>query len=334
MEIMLRLKRLHRGTPAPMAYMVIMAVLLIHLSAFARYNLLIVRTPGGNYTEIIRGLSAELSEEFAISELVIENESDLVPLTNALAQMRPDILVLIDNQALALVKAYQKTQADITPAIPSVALMGVHIDQLLTGMKNATGILYEVPIVTPVVNLRSILHIPIRTVGVVHREFMNNILVRNRPYCDKEKITLLSYPLPNKKFSFHWALRKGLRQLLAKQKVDALWVLNDNELLTADLVRDVWIPSVQEFKVPIIVGVEVLVAPDLNFGTFAVIPDLVSLGIQAAGLVDKIKENNWQVEKGAMYPPLAVYQFINFRQARDRYHIQESELQNIHCIVK
>jgi putative ABC transport system substrate-binding protein len=95
-----------------------------------------------------------------------------------------------------------------------------------------------------------------------------------------------------------------------------------------------WIPCVRKYKIPIVVGVEVLVRPKLNFGTFAVLPDHVSLGIQAAEMVFDLMDNNWEINKSRVDPPLAVYKIINLQQAEKYFTVTEENLKSVDKILK
>ena len=107
-------------------------------------------------------------------------------------------------------------------------------------------------------------------------------------------------------------VKKGLRRLIKKEKVNALWIPNDIILCNVDLLKNSWVPMVSKYKVTVLVGVAALVNPKLNFGTFAVLPDNVALGAQTADLLFDIKEMQWEIRKNHVYHPVEVYQIVNF----------------------
>ena len=72
----------------------------------------------------------------------------------------------------------------------------------------------------------------------------------------------------------------------------------------------------------------------IRFGTFAVIPDHKSLGMQAAEKVFDIMDNNWQVERSAIDPPTSVYKVMNFKQVKAWYGMREDQLKNVDKMVK
>ena len=218
--------------------------------------------------------------------------------------------------------------------LPSVSLMGVLVANAIDGLSNATGISYEVPAITSVLSLRTVICRQIGTVGVVHREFLENFIEINKAFCKKEKIDLISISLPNKSRNMKYLLRKALTELIEARGIQALWVPNDNLLLQSDYIESVWVPLTSQAQIPVIVGVDVFVNPQMNFGTFAVLPDHLSLGNQAAEMIYNIRENNWKVMKSKVEPPLAIYKIINYRQVRKFFGISDEALKSIDKVLK
>ncbi len=125
-------------------------------------------------------------------------------------------------------------------------------------------------------------------------------------------------------------LEKALN-LLKDQNIDALWIPNDNN---TSLFKSVWIPFAGQFRKPIIVGVEVLVQPKFEFGTFAVIPDTFELGTHAAEIIYDIRDNNWSAEGREIKPPRSVYKNINMEQALRLFRIDKEKLGNVDNILE
>jgi ABC-type uncharacterized transport system substrate-binding protein len=290
-------------------------------------SLLIIRLDGKNFEEVVSGLSEELSEELVLHELIVNKNTSESEIAQKMREVSPKLVVLMDNISVFLYTNYQKSLPDTTNATPSVAVMASFMDIAIKGLKNATGIFYEVPLVTSVVNLRAILATgTFAKIGVVHRNFMLPAINFNRKYCAKENIDLITYLLADQDATVT-KLNDALSQL--DKKVDALWVPNDNKLINAQMLKSIWIPFAKEFRKPIITGVEILVEPKFQFGTFAVIPDPVQLGIQAAEIVFDAMDNDWEVEAGEVQPPRSVYKIINLEQAERLFSVNKEKLQNM-----
>ncbi len=306
----------------------------VSAAAYAKEPLLIIRTEGKGFEQAVQGLREELEEEFSLNEMIIDKRTSINDLAGKMGQVRPRGVVLMDNISIFLYKKYQRRLPDSAVIIPSVSLMGSFMDLAVRGMKNATGIFYEVPLVTSVVNLRLVLpSVPFHKVGIVHRAFMEPSVRINKTYCAKEDVRLASYQIPDKR-NIKPELDKGLKKLVKKEKINALWVSNDNKIVNAELLRSVWIPFAKRFQKPIFVGVEVLVHPKFMFGTFAVIPDHVQIGVQAAEIIFDIMERGWQVGDRQVEPPRSVYKILNLRQAERFFKVDEENLDKIDKILR
>jgi len=294
----------------------------------ARDCILTFRQAGKDFDDASRGLREELAGDFDIKEIVVNKKTDDGVVVQAMKRYQPKLVVLMDNSSIGLYRKYQLGLAADAPVVPSVALMGIMVKEAIAEIKNAAGISYEIPIVTSIVSLRSVLGIPMKSVGVVHREYLRDFLKENREFCKRENISIVDEVLPNKGTSYTVLTKKALGRLMSQQ-VDALWIPNDNSLLQPKIITGVWLPFVKKYKIPIVVGVEVLVAPKINLGTFAVLPDHVALGTQAAGIVYDIMEHDWTVGEKRIDPPLAVYKIINLPQAKKNFNVSEENLKSI-----
>lgn len=299
----------------------------------AENTLLVFRNDGVDFRDVVKGFTDELSEDFDIKEIIIKKGMDESTITDKIKSVRPNIVVLMDNLSIKLFKKYQNTLPDDAKIIPSVSLMGVLIDESIKDLKNATGILYEIPIVTSAVNLRSLLNTPIKKFGVLHRGYLENYIEKNKKFCKNEGVDIYTFKLTGKNKNYSKSLKTGLKKLLKEDQVEALWIPNDNYILRPGYIKSIWIPAIRKYKIPVIVGVEVLVQPKFHFGSYAVIPDNVSLGGQAAEIVFDIMNNNWQVTPGTEQP-LSVYHIVNLKQIQMKYKISPEKLLAIDKVIK
>jgi hypothetical protein len=83
-----------------------------------------------------------------------------------------------------------------------------------------------------------------------------------------------------------------------------------------------------------VVGVEVLVNPALDFGSFAVLPDHYALGSQAAGLLQEIQDAGWKVEDPRVDQPLSVVKILNAKQVRNRVGVKDDKLGEIDKVLE
>lgn len=312
---------------------VLMALLFATLT-FAKSNLLVIRTDGKNFEEAQSGLSYELEYDFTISELIIDKASTPDMISAKMKSVSPDIVVLMNNRSVSLYKKYQKSLPEGSKMVPSVSLMGILIDDVIDEIKNSYGIEYEIPIVTSTVNLRTVLgNDNVKTVGIVHRSNLGTFIEENRKYCRSEGIELQTIEIENDKIEGD--LKKSLSKLVKEHNVDVIWVPVDNKLVNKKLLMNVWIPFQKKNRMPIIVGVGTLVNPQFHFGTFAVLPDHVALGSQAASVIYDIMDNNWEVEQtGEAQPPLSVYTILNYPDSKEFFGLKKEELVGVDKIIE
>ncbi|MDG5816789.1 hypothetical protein QA601_16955 [Chitinispirillales bacterium ANBcel5] len=310
---------------------IITLLLIMSLSVIANETVLVLRQDGDNFEEVFRGLDDELSFELNVVDIIVSGNTNVNGLSDIIEEHNPKLLVLMDNQVITLYREYLNN-FDIENPLPSVSLMGVMVGDAISEIKNATGISYEIPLVTSLVNLRAVLSEPMKRVGVIYREFLHDFVEENRAYCSNEGIELIDVKIPNNESNLRRTLRNRIRDLIEEDKVDALWIPNDNRLLHPDLLRRVWIPAVRRYDIPVVVGVEILVDPQINLGSFAVLPDHIALGTQAAEMVFNIMDNNWVAQGYRVQPPLAVYLIVNYKHLKSK--ITEEALDGVDRIVK
>ncbi len=294
------------------------AIFDLCIPAVAQDQLLIMRMTGKDFDEVIRGMVDEFEGACTVTEMIVTDRTKPFDINRMMTKKKPKLVVLLDNKSIRLYKEYQNSLNDSSIAVPSVSLMGVLVNKAISKLKNATGICYEIPIVTSVINLQAVLSHPIKTVGVVHRDFMTDFIAENRDYCKKEKIEIASVVINGKDKDIGAQIEGALSVLKTEKNMNALWLPNDNILLKPELIRDIWIPFIRNNNIPVIVGVDVLVDPRLDCGTFAVLPDNVALGAQAAQMIMKIKSNNWVVGAMKVEPPVSIYKVINLKQAKEK----------------
>lgn len=309
-------------------------LLLLAAPARAKDSLLVLRPEGRDFDEVIRGMGRELGEDFAIEQRTIAPGAGVPAIAEPLRRTAPKLVILMDNRILNLYKAYQALLPDSVAPVPSISLMAASLDQEIIGMKRGAGIGYEIPILTSALNLRGILKRPISKIGIIHREFLGGFVSGNKEYCRREGIALATVVLKNKEADFGKAIRKGLRTLFEDEKVDALWVPNDNALLTAALLREVWIPALGRSRKPVIVGVEALAQPGLGFGTFAVLPDHTELGRQLAEMILEASASGFAVPDGKVRQPLSIIKVVNLPQARKIAGVGRESLANVDRILE
>ncbi len=307
---------------------VVLTCLFLYLVApfsFANEDVALIFTSKGvAFEQVIAGISDDLEEDLQFEIYTLNKKSNISEIEDQIKEHQPKIIILIENGPLKLYTKFQKAHPN-NDFPPSVAVAALFVDRYLGKIKNATGIRYEIPAVTSAVNLRSVLNRKVKRVGVVHRSWMTSMIVNNAKYCAEEGIELVSIVIPNKDKSLDKKLKQGLQKLL-DNKVDAIWVLNDNTLLNRKMIGSSWLPALGKSKIPVIVNIKPLLSTKLNLGMFATIPDNYALGVQAASLIGEIMDDDWEIGDREIEQPLSVKKILNLTVLNKKglnYHLDK-----------
>jgi hypothetical protein len=293
-------------------------------------NVLVLMPETTQTREVWAGLRDELEQDFDLVVVKVDGKAAVSPIHEAMRRHRPSGVVLMNNPTVAAYREYQrKSSGKRFP--PAVIVMTSFLEGHTAGVAKATGITYEVPLITVVTNLRRIVASPIIRVGVVYRAPLEGFVIRQERLAAREQIALRKERVsatPNVS-----ELKRALRRLKSS---DAIWILNDDRLLTQELILGGWLPGLNERPwLPAIVGAASLVSPGSSFGTFAVLPDHTALGVQTANRLFDIADNEWRLSKeGHTELPLSTTTTVDLTQARERFALRKDALEQVDRIVE
>jgi len=270
---------------------------------------LVLRGDSEAFEQVVEGITGDLEEDLAFKEYIVGKGTSAADIQKFVVEVSPNIVILVGNHSINAYTKYQK-ESGKKEFPPAIALAALYVDKLVKKMENATGIRYEIPAVTSVVNLRSLLKSNVKKVGVVYRSWMKSFIKENAEYCRREGIELVGYEISGKKKNYSKKIKKGVKKLL-KKDIDALWIVNDNALLNKDALVKGWIPSLKKAETPVIVGVKSLVQTKFNFGSYAIVPDHYALGVQGASAIAEIMDEDWNLEDRDIEQPLSVNKLVN-----------------------
>jgi len=260
---------------------------------------------------LVATLRSELASDFDLEVIAVRHETSVSDVGAALAKQKPSAVVLVDNSAVQLYRPLAR--AALHP-LPSVIVMSSFVDRLQASVPNSLAIAFETPAVTTLSDVRSILARPITRAGVVYREGFESFVARERALLLKEKIELVALEVPADPSVA--SLGRVLRRM-EREHLDAMWLSNDNVLLSQKLLSNTWVPFAKKTALPIVVGVPALVQGSVPFGTYAAVPDTVGLGVQTADLIYTLQKSGWRAEGPAVQPPVAVKTYLNVTLARE-----------------
>ncbi|WP_437816024.1 hypothetical protein [Sorangium sp. So ce1078] len=276
--------------------------------------------------DMLKSLRVELSEEYrvTISPLRVEESSPEI-VGRIVARDRPRAVVLVNNSTVLLYRNWAR--ATPTPPV-ALILMASFAEELQRTVPNSVAISYEVPAVTAMMGLRT-LGLDVRRVGVVYRQGFASHIARQETLMQVEKLTFVRQELSNKPRVQD--LRAALVNL-QRAGVDAIWLPNDNGLLSPTFLTNVWLPYVDRLGAPVVVAVRSLVNEHAEFGTFAAIPDTQALTLQAADLLYELADEDWKLRASDVRLPISVKRLVDVRLAR-RFGLDSSQFGQVDFLV-
>jgi hypothetical protein len=297
----------------------------------AKGTILVVMPETKQTREVWTGLSDELSRDYSLVAVRAEGSSTTDAIAEAVQRHQPSGIVLMNNPTVMAYRNFQR-RAGAAKFPPAVIVMTSFLEGQPSQIASATGISYEVPLITVVTNLRKVIATPIERIGVIVRASQRGFVHRQAELARREQINVVEQEVsasPNAS-ELKWALRR------IKGQADAIWILNDDRLLTPRLIADGWLPGLNErpFR-PTIVGAASLVSPAQSFGTFAVLPDHTALGVQAANLVFDIADSGWTLpDRVEVQLPLSTTTTVDLAQVRERFSLREDALRQVDRILE
>jgi hypothetical protein len=273
--------------------------------------------------ETRNALVDDLSSSFNVVTIRTEAGVSVEQIGRDLVAAQPACIVVMDNRTMRLYRELQRAAPERTFP-PAVILMTSFLDQAIGTLRDATGIAYEVPAVTSFVAARELAKKPIHRVGVIYRRAFAGMVARQARLAAVEKLTIVGAEVAEQPGLN--AIDDALYDLIHERRVDALWVLNDNNLLARDALAEVWLPRLRDTPVPVVVGVSTLVRPEAGFGTLAVLPDHEGLGSQAANMIFALSDNDWKIGDLRVDLPISVRTVANVGQLRHDFGIKPGAL--------
>jgi hypothetical protein len=279
----------------------------------------------------LAGLEQVVGEELDVVARVVDGEPSADEVARHVREVRPSAVVLMNNPSVRGWRAFQKLASGEERALPAIGVMSSFLRETSTGIPQLGGVIYEVPLVTTLVNLRALLKQPVKRVGVVHRAAFRGYVGEQRELIAPEGFELVGMEVPGQDPD---ALVAAVTKLRTETKVDVLWVLNDNALLDRDVLQRGWLPALRGNKVPVVVNVGSLISRTISFGTFGVLPDHKRLGAQAGALVSGLAERGFAGVTPEFEYPVSVETVLDVDFARKNLDLEESALAKIDRLVE
>ena len=279
-------------------------------------QVVIFATKGNIFDQARNGLVNEIRDEFSVSVIEVTENTSTSSIDSVIdGYSLPKAVVLIGNNAVRSYVKYANQNRQKTESIQVVTILALDVQRAVAGIEKVNAIAYETPMLTALVSFRRVFSKPVNKVGVLYRNPLKEFIEKHTRYCAKENISIIGIEVSDDTSKIQLDIASALQNLIRTENVDALWIPNDNVLLKPEFLGNIWFPALKKKKIPLIVGVEALVNPELNFGTFAVIPDPVAMGEQAAEIIYNLKADDWQHNGIMIHPAISMYSVLNLKKA-------------------
>lgn len=286
------------------------------------------------FTKAFNGFREGLEGECQVFVYPVTQNSTPDELRIWLDTVNPNLVLLMDVGAVGLFLDFKLEHPEREPFLPAVIIMSLFVENQLTVLGNAEAIEYQTPAVITLVNFRQLLKKPLKKVGVLYREKTQYFFERQKKLCVPEGIDLFGIMVDEKgKGLTPSRIKASLKRLILKEKVDAIWVLNDSSMLTRKMLERAWIPILSKHKTPTAVGNEHFVSEMDLIGQFAVVPDPRDMGNQAAEIVLDISDRSWTVEESRVHSPYSVHKMLNLNKL-PKYLLKQASLSEIDKIIE
>lgn len=144
--------------------LIIVMLLLNTFPVMASDRVLVLRSAGENFSLTFNGLVDDLDDDVSFIDQKVDDNVSGELIAKYIQQAKPDLLVFLGNKPLRAYSEYQQHHRQQSFP-PSVAMSALYLDRQLKKMKNTTGIRYEIPAVTGLVQLRAIVKRPLKKGG-------------------------------------------------------------------------------------------------------------------------------------------------------------------------
>ena len=182
-------------------------------------NVLVLMPDAPSAQEVLQGLRDELDGTYNLVVRLTDNP-DPAAIRQEMLPVRPQAVVLMNNPTVRVFRRYQQTFPQATK-VPVIVLLTSFLKEAARGIENYTGVAYEVPLVTSLVNLRDLLAQPVQRVGVIHRASFRHFLDDQASLASREGFVLVRRPVEEGDVT---GLRRALDQLRDDDEVDVIWV--------------------------------------------------------------------------------------------------------------
>ena len=248
-------------------------------------------------------------------------------------------LVLMDTKAIKAALKLENFDS-VFKALPKFVFMTLMVESMTQGLSNVAGIKFEIPFYTIVTKFRIISKNEIKKVGIFYRKPFTSIIEESKKLLKKEDIAILPVCVDcdgkqrTDTESVLKIMNNSLENMVKIEKIDVFLAPADYFIVNSMNLGRFWIDKVKKMKVPVIAPLDILASEKIGVAVFAVDPDLVQLGVQAAGQIVDYFENNTSMKSIGFEPPISIKSTLNLRVSHEiGWKLKNDKLRRITNII-
>ncbi len=258
-------------------------------------KILLLRLPVPEMKTLARSVEKNLRDH-QLEEVVLADNASYEDFVEAVKSKNPDVLALLDNSTIAYAERYLK-ELKSPKTLYAAATMGLNLKSILKDHPKICGIAFEVPAFQVLTRFRTYAKSSIETVLAPYRksEFGPSMDEAVQQLA-KVQIKLIPFDLDSysgNRDKLDQALLQNLATQVQGQRIDAILIPTDSELLNQQNLKKVWIRKANELPIPFLCNIESLTQKRQNFCAFAAYPDIDDLGRQFSDQIRQILESGF-----------------------------------------
>lgn len=295
--------------------LIVMALALALTAPASAAKLLVVRKGSRDFEDVSRSFRDAMGTAHTVVDYVIVNETSYPTFARKVRDEKPDLLVLMDNQAVSLAIKLNAEPDAWAKSLRGIATMALNLKKVLKGNRNICGIAYEAPALSLVTQFRYLTDAKIRNVLVVYRASEFSETVRDaQAQLAREGVSLVAVDADAalQDDELDELLEKSLAETVEGKPISAVWVVSDNALLTQSTFGPIWVERSNRLRLPFLCGIEKFASKPINLCAYAVSPNHADLGNQVAEVAFGI------LEDGRSPEDIGVEYIVSLQQTANR----------------
>jgi hypothetical protein len=303
-------------------------------------NLVALMPAEGRFQAVLEEIRDQAGPGYTIDVVDINKNPTVKTIVDRCKSDNAAGLVLMDVKAVNMALELQKYNSAFK-AMPKFVFMTLLAELTASGLSNAAGITFEVPLYSLVTTFRIISRNEISRIGIFYSKSFTRSIEESKRLLEKEKISIISRCVDcdqNQKASIENSLalmNDSWGRMVAQEKVDVFIIPADNLIVNSRSLVEFWIGKIRKKRIPVIATIDLLASPKFGAAVFTADPDLTQLGNQAVNMIAEHFENKTSMEKIGFEPTISIKSTINARVAEDiGWKFKDEQLGRITTIIK